>query len=128
LGDWRPDRQTSIRKNVFLWLVPAQISGRWRAAIGSAPRERRLEIEFAQRYQEISASAWLDGVPAPVWEARLESDRLSFVIVDAPDKDDEASLYFEGRVSGSSIEGTVASGVGIARNARAWRAERLTQR
>jgi SAM-dependent methyltransferase len=124
LGDWRPDRRTSIRKDVMLWIVPAQLLGRWRGAIGAAPRERRFEIEFSQRYQEVFANAWLDGVPAPVWEVRLESDRLSFAAVDAVDTDDEASLYFEGKVSGGLIEGTVSRGVGSTRSVYSWRAEK----
>lgn len=124
-GDWKPDRKTSIRKDVLLWIVPAQLSGgRWRAAIGAATRERRFEFEFSQRYQEVSAYAWEDGVPVPVWEVRLESDRLSFVVVDAPDTDDEASLYFEGKASGSLIEGTVSRGAGSSRSVHAWRAEK----
>ncbi len=123
LGDWKPDRRTSVRKDVLLWLVPAQVSGRWRAGFGA--RQRRLELEFSQRYQEVSASARLDGATAEAWEARLESDQLSFVIVEAPGRQDEASLYFEGRVRGDTIEGTVARGVGSARSVEKWRAERL---
>jgi SAM-dependent methyltransferase len=123
LGDWRPDRRTVIRKEVLLWVVPARVAGRWRAQIGVPPRP--LELDFTQRYQELSASARLASAPVQVWEARLDSDRLSFVLVDGLDKDDEANLYFEGRVTPSAIEGTVTRGVGAARTSRHWRAERL---
>lgn len=123
LGDWRPDRRTAIRKDVMLWVVPARIEGRWRGHFGVPPRP--LEISFSQRYQEISASARLASAPVQVWDARLASDRLSFVIVADLDKDDEASLYFEGRVIPSAIEGTVARGVGTARTTARWRAERV---
>ena len=120
LGDWKPDRKSAIRKDVRLWFVPAVVSGRWRGRIAA----RAFEVEFVQRYQEISASATLGGTPVQVWEPRLESDRLAFVIVDAVDTDDEASLYFEGTVKGTSIEGTVTRGVGSARRVEAWRAEK----
>ena len=30
LDDWKPDRKVTIRKNVFLWIVPAKVAGRWR--------------------------------------------------------------------------------------------------
>ena len=125
MGNWKPDRRTSIRKSVFLWIVPGQISGRWRASIGSAPTPRGMEIEFSQRFQEVSASARLDAVAVPVWETRIESDRLSFVIVQDLGTDDEASLYFDGKVSGALIEGSVSRGVGSARAVHTWRAERL---
>lgn len=126
LGDWRPDRKTSIRKDVFLWTVPAQVPGRWRGSYGEGRRTTRLEFELAQRYQEVSARAWLEGAPAQVWEARLAGDALSFVIVDALDHPDEAALYFEGRVTGERIEGSVARGAGASRSVHPWRAVRLS--
>lgn len=123
MGDWKPDRRTSIRKDVLLWIVPAQVSGRWRAELGA--RKRRLDIAFSQRYQEVLASAGLDGAPVEVWEARLEADRLTFVVVESAGRQDESALYFDGRVRGRVIEGTVARGTGSARSAENWRAELL---
>lgn len=124
MGDWRPDRKTSIRKDVLLWIVPSKIAGRWRSVPGIAPRA--LELEFTQRYQEIAASARLGGAPVQVWEARLEADRLSFVVVENPGMDGEVGQYFEGRVAGGAIEGQVAHGVGKDRAVRTWRAERIS--
>jgi SAM-dependent methyltransferase len=119
-GDWQPDRRSAIRKDVRLWFVPARIAGRWGGTVGTRP----LEIEFSQRYQEIAASARLDGIAAQVWEARLLGDRVRFVIVDAPDTGTEASLYFDGAVRGNTIEGSVERGVGAARSLQRWRIER----
>lgn len=124
MGDWRPDRSTAIRKDVLLWVVPAKVAGRWHARLGAGSRTRDIELEFAQRYQEISASARLEGAPAQVWEARLEGERLSFVLVEHYGTEREAGLYFEGRVAGQVIEGSVARGVGSAREVVPWRAER----
>lgn len=124
MGDWRPDRRTAIRKDVLLWVVPANVAGRWRATLDLVPRPRALELELAQRYQEVSAQARLDGAPVQVWEARLQADRLSFVIVEQAGAREEAGLYFEGRVAGRIIEGKLARGVGSARELLAWRAEK----
>jgi hypothetical protein len=123
-GDWRPDRKTGIRKNVYLWIVPARVAGRWRARLDLPPIERLLELEVKQRYQEVSAHARLNGVPAPVWDMTLAGDRVSFVVVDSTDRDDEAGLYFEGRVAGDVIEGELTRGVGTARTVARWRAAR----
>ena len=119
-GDWKPDRKSAIRKDVRVWLVPAVVSGRWTGTAGS----RALQIDFSQRYQQISADAVLGGAKAQVWEAMLESERVRFVIVDALDTEDEAGLYFEGIVKGSVIEGSVARGVGAARRVETWRVDR----
>ena len=126
-GDWPPDRKTSIRKNVYLWIVPAQAAGRWQARLEMPPIERLLELEIKQRYQEVSAHARLNGVPSPVWEMKLVGDRLSFVVVDTTDRDHEASFYFDGRVSGDVIEGELARGVGAGRSAARWRAVKVGQ-
>jgi SAM-dependent methyltransferase len=119
-GDWKPDRKSSIRKDVRLWFVPAAIAGRWRGRVGA----RELDLEIVQRYQDVSATATLAGARTQVWDARLESHRLSFAIVDALDTAEEASLYFEGLVKGDSMEGSVARGVGTARRVETWRLDR----
>ena len=112
---------------MFLWIVPAKVAGRWQARIALPPVERLIEITMSQRFQEVSAHARLNGVPAPVWEARLEGDRISFVMVDTTDRENEATLYFEGRVTGDVMAGEVARGVGKARTASAWRAIKVSQ-
>jgi len=126
-GDWRPDRKTGIRKNVFLWIVPARAAGRWQARLELPPIERLLELDVTQRYQEVSAHARLNGVPAPVWDMQLEGDRVRFVVVDSSDRDEEAGLYFDGRVSGDVIEGELNRGVGMARSVARWRAVRIAR-
>jgi hypothetical protein len=121
---WKPDRKTYLRKNVFLWIVPAKVEGRWLARLALPPVERELELMLTQRYQEIDGNARLNGAPAQVWEPKLEGDRLSFMVVDDGDRENEATLYFTGRVNGDAIEGEVARGVGAARVAIPWRAAR----
>jgi methylase of polypeptide subunit release factors len=122
LGDWKPDRKTAIRKDVLLWVVPAHVAGRWRARLGAG--KRSLELQFTQRFQEISAVAALEGTPAQVWEAGLDADRLRFVIVENAGGKAEIALYFEGRVQGAAIAGSVARGAGRDRAVEDWRAVR----
>jgi SAM-dependent methyltransferase len=124
LGDWPPDRKTTVRKNTFLWIVPARVAGRWRMRLPLPPIERHLELELTQRYQEVSGRARLNGVPTQVWEVALSGDRLSFVVVDTTDRENEASLYFNGRVAGDVIEGEMTRGVGATRATMRWRAVR----
>ena len=47
-------------------------------------------------------------------------------MVDDRDRENEAALYFEGRVNGDVIEGRVRRGTGNAQTVHAWRAVRLT--
>lgn len=124
LGDWKPDRKTYIRKNVFLWIVPARVEGTWQSRLMVPPIERQLELTLTQKFQEVDARARLNGVPTQVWEPKLEGDRLSFTVVDSTDRDNEATFYFTGRVNGDVVEGEVARGVGAARTTVPWRAAR----
>jgi len=125
LGDWQPDRKTTVRKNVFLWIVPAKVSGQWQTRLPFPPIERIVELDLKQQFQQLQALAHLNGVPAQVWEPNLTGDRLSFVMVDTTDRENEASLYFDGRVTGDVIEGEVTRGVGAARSTVKWRAVRV---
>lgn len=127
LDDWKPDRTSTIRKNVFLWIVPAKIAGRWRARVALPSGSRTVELELNQRFQEVLGLARIDGQVAQMWEARLSGDRLSFVIVDAEDRENEASLYFEGRVSGDRIEGEITRGVGNAQTRIKWQAVKVSR-
>ncbi|HSN40874.1 MAG TPA: 50S ribosomal protein L11 methyltransferase [Burkholderiales bacterium] len=124
LDDWRPDAKTTIRKNVFLWIVPAKVGGRWQGRIALPGGERGFEFDFRQQFQEIDGLARIDGQMAQMWEAGLRGDRIRFVVVDSTDRDDEASLYFEGRIIGNTMEGSVRRGVGNEQTLIKWRAVR----
>ena len=127
LEDWSPDAVTQIRKNTFLWIVPARVAGKWQMNIalpgGAGPGT--ITLELRQKFQEIDGHAQFDGRHAQIWEPRLSGDRLSFVIVDDRDRDAEASLYFEGRVAGNIIEGSIRRDVGSVQTVQAWRALRV---
>ena len=125
MDGWKPDRKTTVRKNVMLWIVPADVAGRWQARLPFAPVERQVELILSQRYQEVDAHARLNGAPAQVWELKLEGDRISFAIVDTTNRESEATLYFNGRVTGDVIEGELVRGVGSARSTIPWRATRV---
>lgn len=123
--DWRPDQKTTIRKNVFLWIVPANVAGRWQVRVGLPGGEHAFDMELRQKYQEIDGMARFDGTPGGgLWEPRLEGERIRFVIVDSRDRDREANLYFDGRVAGTAMEGEVVRGVGNQMTRFKWRAEK----
>ena len=91
------------------------------------PIERLLDLELTQRYQDVSAHSRLNGVPTQVWEPKLTGDRLTFAIVDTTDRENEATLYFDGRVRGDVIEGELTRGVGSERTVMKWRADRAAR-
>jgi len=122
---WKPDRVTQIRKNTFLWIVPAQVEGTWQSNIVLTGGRHTVTLELRQKFQEVDGAARLDDRHAQLWESHLSGDRLNFVIVDDRDRENEASLYFEGRVSGDVIEGQVRRGTGSGQTVHEWRAVRI---
>lgn len=125
LGDWKPDVTTQIRKNTFLWIVPARVAGSWKFRVNLPGNAQDIELELRQQYQQFDGYGRFGGRHAQIWETRLSGDRISFVMVDDRDRDNEAALYFEGRVSGDVMEGRLRRGTGKAQTVHDWRAERV---
>ena len=123
--DWKPDVKATIRKNVFLWIVPAQVAGRWQVRAGVPGGEYAFDMELRQKYQELDGFARQEGQPGGLWEPKLEGDRIRFVVVDNRDRDHEVSLYFDGRVAGDAMEGELVRGVGVDQKRFKWRATRV---
>jgi SAM-dependent methyltransferase len=122
--DWRPDVKTTIRKNVFLWIVPARAQGRWQVRTALPGSDLVFDMELRQRYQELDGFTRFDGQPGGLWEPKLEGDRIRFAVVDARDRDNESTLYLEGRVAGNVMEGDLTRGVGNQQARFKWRATR----
>ena len=119
--EWKPDRRVIISKSYMLYVVPAPVAGRWRLTASLPSGERELEFELEQQYQEIRGGARVPGGYLPAYDARLEGDRIAFVLVD-----DAVSHRFEGKVQGTLLmEGNVRSGPGPRPAAGTWRATRV---
>lgn len=123
--DWTPDRSVSISKNYYLYIVPAKVAGTWRleASLGETPHV--YDIDIKQDHQKIQGGARTESGAGflPLFESRLEGDRIRFVLVD-----EGRAHHFEGRVYSTYMEGTITSGIGRGIVNRNWRAERVLKR
>ena len=117
---WKPDRTVKITKTFYLYVVPAPVAGKWRLEAMLPEGGRSYECDLKQQLQEISGGATVPGGYLPLFEARLSGERISFVIADR-----QRSYHFDGRVTGSLMEGTVKSGIGNAQVESRWRATRV---
>jgi hypothetical protein len=124
MQDWQPDGKSTVRKNVFLWIVPAQVGGRWLATVALPAGERSYEIELKQKFQEIDGFVRYGKKATGLWNVKLAGDRINFVIVDDTGPV-ETNLYFDGRVAGDSIEGMIKRGIGSDQQEIPWRAARI---
>jgi hypothetical protein len=96
---WEPDERVTTEEdcmswcNALLWIVPAKVYGTWRA--------QGATLTLTQEFQKISGTLTSGGKPAPLVNARLRGDQISF---------SAGGTDYAGRVNGDTIEGTVKSG------------------
>jgi SAM-dependent methyltransferase len=124
LENWQPDARSTVRKNVFLWIVPAKVDGRWRTTVGLPAGERTYDIEIRQKFQEIDGLARYDKKVAGLWNPKLSGSHIEFVIVDDSGALD-SNLYFDGKVANDAMEGMIVRGVGSDQKQIPWHAMRV---
>ena len=119
-ADWKPDRHVNVSKNFYLYVVPAKVGGKWHMTASLPKGAREYELDFEQRYQEVKGGARVAGGFLPAFDARMDGDRLAFVLAE-----DETTYRYEGRVAGGVIQGTVRWGYGPRQQESTWRATRV---
>ena len=119
-AEWKPDRHVHVSKDFYLYIVPAQVAGKWRLTSALPASSRNYDMDFQQRYQQIKGGARVAGGFLPAFEARLVGERIGFVLLD-----DDMSYRYEGRVAGDVIEGIVRWGYGPQQKESTWRAQRI---
>jgi SAM-dependent methyltransferase len=117
---WKPDRHVNVSKNFYLYVVPAKVTGKWRMTAALPKGARDYDVDFEQQYQEIKGGARVPGGFLPAFDARMNGDRIGFVLAE-----DDMSYRYEGRVSGNAIEGRVRWGYGPKQQESTWRATRV---
>ena len=114
-GNWKPDAQKTIdvpdkpygppSSTVYLWIVPANVAGRWqwKLAHDGAPVDYDLVLE--QTFQEVRGSARVAQKTARVESASVRGDQIALVLV-AEVNGREVRHELAGRVAGDTITGT----------------------
>ena len=126
MGEWQPDAKAVLEgvikpvmplreSSVYLWIVPAKVAGTWKLRLEGA-RPESMEIEFAQRFQEISGTARRARGRTLLQSAHLRGAEIRFAVIDETRRP-SVPLQFFGRVFGDTMEGTGGTGW-------RWRAER----
>jgi SAM-dependent methyltransferase len=109
MSGWTPDETDRLDQECtnwctsLLWIVPAKVEGNWQLADG--------ELTFKQEFQMLTGGMSLKDGAKHAAEGRLRGDQIRFTI-DGAD--------YEGRVDGSTMDGTVSKGGKTTR----WKATR----
>ena len=95
VSGWEPDESGRAEGdcgswcNWLLYIVPAQVAGRWRWQKG--------EIEFEQKFQMLTGTLNVNGVSTPVENGRLLGEQITFTI---------GGKEYKGKVSGNAMSGS----------------------
>jgi protein-L-isoaspartate O-methyltransferase len=101
------------RTNLYLYVVPAAIGGRWRASLPANLGMTDLMLEFEQDVTQVTGLARLDGRRYPLEALRLQGRSLSFQIP-------ELDAAFSGNISSDGLQGNARVGQQFG----VWRARR----
>jgi precorrin-6B methylase 2 len=128
MDNWKPDASSvvtvdDIRHDVFLWIIPANVSGgwTWTMPLGAKTVEAKMTIE--QKYQFPVGAVTANGGAAVVRDMRLHGDHLSFLL-DVPVDGKTTAITFDGRTMGHTISGTAKATIGGKEQFWAWKASR----
>jgi SAM-dependent methyltransferase len=129
MDDWRPDKDTVVatsfgdERNVHFWIVPANVTGRWTWDLSDGSRETHYLLETSQEFQVVTAEGREGDWPLAVGDIRLLGDVIRFR-VDTETDGTMVPSFYEGKVAGDRIVGTVKRGEGPNAAAVVWKASR----
>jgi len=95
MGEWQPDAAARAGgARVYLWVVPAQVSGAWQYALDGSPST----LHLAQEYQRLSGRLETGQGTYPIRQGFVRGTGVSFVL-DLPG----GSRALQGQVQGNQI-------------------------
>ncbi|HSD44225.1 MAG TPA: methyltransferase domain-containing protein [Burkholderiales bacterium] len=116
-----PDKKVGLRKvsTLYLWIVPAQLAGRWDTRVPVGDGAMDIELEIEQSFQNVGGIARIDGAARPIERAAVKGRYVEFRF-DAPGG---GAIRFQGNASADRIVGQVATPDGRMHPWRALRAK-----
>jgi precorrin-6B methylase 2 len=98
MGAWKADQRAEVgHRQVFMWVVPAKVAGRWQVQIGA----ESFSLVLEQSYQTLTGNARIGGQTVSVRDGRLRGTEIVFSLVDGRE--------FRGRVNGDRMESLPAA-------------------
>ena len=141
MAKWTPDDKLTIdvpgksygspHSEIFLWIVPADASGRWRwqlpvAAGGANGAKWDYDAAFEQTFQMISGEVQAGGRGAQLRDARVRGEIVSFTVLAERDGR-TVRQEFSGRIDGNGGGDVIAGHVVIESVKTPWRATRSSR-
>jgi hypothetical protein len=135
--EWLPDSRWSFdvpekkeavgfsSTSIFLWIVPAQVGGRWRLEVSGQKLPAPVTLDFRQLFQNVNGTASIGGRTSDIANVKLRGDALEFALDTVTAGADRHT--YRGKVAGNTVEGEVAWGFGPLAKRYKWKATRIGQ-
>jgi SAM-dependent methyltransferase len=131
LGDWPPDETVELRSpdkmvgpvgrsKVMLWIVPADLRGRWTSEL---PGGGRWQFEVKQRHQLVEVETGAGSLPVSIRGTGLLGNEL-IMVGNGTIEGKPRSIRMQGVLKGDRIEGELRTYDGEQTRRTAWTATR----
>jgi precorrin-6B methylase 2 len=106
MSDWKPDHFEVVMhneagfsnsRNVYLYVVPANVEGKWTVTQGA----QSIALEIKQQFQFFEGTATVGGKTTNIVAGKLDGAKIDFTL-----EIDGKWVKYEGRVNGEIIDGT----------------------
>jgi len=88
MGIWQPDMKTAIdNSDIFLWIVPANVSGEWQWAISDESGMKEYVMNIDQQFQKITGEITRNGTKLPVTDMDIRGDSIRVIVKDVSPND-----------------------------------------
>ncbi len=96
------------RHSVYLWIIPANVTGAWKWTMPAISGKKRYTLELDQAFQEITGKAFegSSSIPLYIKNGKIKGNRFEFSL-ERKLKGRTEQLHFEGVVKGHTMEGFV---------------------
>lgn len=113
------------RHNVYLWVMPANVTGVWKWAMPKVSGNTPYSLEVEQKFQEIKAKAFegTTAIPVSIEDGKVRGNKLAFTL-ERKGMERTEKIHFEGTVNGHTLEGFIRI-EGRPDFKEKWRAERV---
>lgn len=103
MSEWEPDQQKTVGgSNMYYWVVPANMSGKWSIKGDRTPGLDSITID--QSFQKITGTAQVNGENRKLGSGRVTGDRFTFTV--EPLAPNGQSMTIIGQIKGDLIEAT----------------------
>jgi SAM-dependent methyltransferase len=101
MNEWKPDKKIEVNmSDVFFWVIPAIVKGKWHWKAGNEV----FEMNASQEFQMVQVDLKSGNTLLNVDNILLTGDKLSFT---AENPETETNYVFSGTINSNKISGTV---------------------